>query len=65
MVVWGGRRLILKGRGCSSPRLKGCKFRILVSLRVFCAKRLSLYLAVKVSFSGARENKCILYLNVF
>ena len=42
-------------RGGDARRLAlGCKFRILISLRVFCAKT-PLYLAVKVSFRVARE----------
>ena len=46
---------IQKERGGDARRLTwGCKFQILVSLRVFWAKRL-LYLVLKVSFRVAHE----------
>ena len=50
----GGGTPIWTGRGCSVVSLRGCKFQILVSLRVFFAK-CHYFLAVKVSFRVAHE----------
>ena len=52
----GGGGILPYKKGRDARRLAwGCKFRVLVSLGVFWAKRNHNYVAVKISFRVARE----------